>query len=659
VNVVRFFGRVVDSVTIHQGNLRSLFHASLLEHAKQGRALDAISDGWEMLDFHPDDCMTAKELDVWDQAAEHSIQRPAMSSQAAPGSFATAVLTARGTIASVDPNFALWLGSAEMAVTLTEMRDLARLARSGRAARRLLNDLSGRPILVAGLQRFSGLAWPLSESAKTALEADETTICLVAFAPTRSDTLLSSVRTVFGLSPAESKLAIALLQHDSLEAAAHDIGITEATANGYRKALFKKMGVKRRSEMVQMILEIGHRERSYSQSRISHAFQDMLGFTKDQIAILEALTEGHTIPQAAQILGINIHTARDHVRTMFELVGVNKQSELVRVALEYSALEALSESSEVNANSVSDLLSNTRVIARPEGGLVYLGDYGPRDGVPVLFFHAGLGTRRLDPNFLRQSARAGLRVVAVERPGFGGTDLRAEPGFEGSSADAAMVLGKLGIEKAIVASIGGGNIAALSFAGRFPNHVRAGLLINPTPPRKFGTKAHSPAAAFREMTFANPIVIRAMAKVIRNQMRSDLLDNMLSKYFSTCEADRLAMAIPEVRALQRASTQAAMARTIEGFVREEETFVRHWSPPQLSSGPWTIAVGMDDHTCDAAAARRAWGYLPGFEMVEVMDAGRMICVSRSDMIVACLVALATGKPMPIDGQCDKGTKSAA
>jgi pimeloyl-ACP methyl ester carboxylesterase/DNA-binding CsgD family transcriptional regulator len=647
------------NVTIHQGNLRSLFHASLLEHAKQGRALDAISDGWEMLDFRAGDRMKDSEVEAWNQVADHTVVDAALTSHAAPGSFATAVLSQRGAITCVDANFALWLGNAEAAVSSKDMRDLARLARSGRAARRLLDDRTGRPILVAGLERHVALRWPLSVGAKIALEADEAAICLVAFAPSRSDTLLASARTSFGLSRSEAKLAIALLQHDSLEDAAQAIGITEATANGYRKSLFKKLGAKRRSEMVQTILELGYRERSFDSRRISDAFGAMFDLTGDQMSVLALLADGHTIPQAAKTLSINIHTARDHVRTMFEQVGVNKQSELVRVALEYSALVTLTEASEVSANSVSDLLSNTRVIARPQGGLVYLGDYGPRDGVPVLFFHAGLGTRRIVHSFLRQTAAAGLRVIAIERPGFGGSDLRDEPGFEGSALDAAMVMDKLGLKDAIVTSIGGGNIAALSFAERYPDRVRAGLLINPTPPRGHETKSRSPGAGIRQMTLSNPAIIRVMANAVRNQMRSDLLDRAMDRYFSTCEPDRIAMEIPEVRALQRANTQAAMARTVEGFVREEEAFVRHWSPPKLDCGPWIIAVGMDDHTCDAPIARKVWSYLPGFELVEVNNAGRMICVSRGAMIVACLDALAKGKPMPRDKQASFAAKSAA
>jgi DNA-binding CsgD family transcriptional regulator/pimeloyl-ACP methyl ester carboxylesterase len=635
-------------LSILQGNIKSQFHASLLAHAQKGRALDAISDGWEMLDFRASDSMSDQELAVWDQVADHSSAKPALSSQASPGSFATAVISMRGTLVSVDPNFGLWLGSAEMAVTLKDMRDLSRLARSGRQARRLLTDRDGRPILVAGLERHVGLRWPLSLSAKQALLSDEATICLVAFAPTRSDALFETVKTVFRLSSSEAKLAIALLHHDSLEEAADAIGITEMTANGYRKALFKKMGVKRRSELVQMILEVGHRERCNDSAADSLALQSMFALNKDQMAVLDALAVGLTMPEVAKKLNINIHTARDHVRTMFEQIGVNKQSELVRVALEYRALVTLSEASEVNANPVNDLLAYTRVIARPSGGLVYLADYGPRDGAVVLMFHAGLGTRRIASNFLKAAAANGLRILCIERPGFGGTDLRDEAGFEGSSLDALMVLDKLEIDKAVICSIAGGNIAALSFAAAYPERVMGGLLINPAPPKGHKSKLGAPATAFQQMAFANPTIIRAMAKAMRNQMRTDLLDPLLDKYFSTCAADRRAMADPEIRAMQRASTQAAIARTVEGFVREEEAFARNWQIPELACGPWTIAVGTDDHTCDPETANAIWRALPGFSYVDVHEAGRMIIVSRPDILVACLAALAKGRPMPRD-----------
>ena len=348
-----------------------------------GRALDAVSDGWAMLDFRSSDQMSEGEIAVWKQVSDQCDAYPALASQAAPESFAAVVLSHRGSILSVDPNFALWLGSAEMAVTLKEMRELARCARTGRPARRLLNDRTGRPILVSGLERHIGLRWPLSEAANAALKGDETAICLVAFAPTRADNLGASVRTTFSLSPSEAKLAIALLHHDSLEDAAAAIGITEMTANGYRKTLFKKMDIKRRSEMVQIILEVAHRERSSDTIGAASALREMFGLSVCQMDILNQLALGHTIPEAAKTLCMNVHTARDHVRTMFELVGVNKQSELVRVALEYGALVTLSESSEITSNAISDLLSNTRVITRPNQGLIYLGDYGPKDGVPI------------------------------------------------------------------------------------------------------------------------------------------------------------------------------------------------------------------------------------------------------------------------------------
>lgn len=232
-------------------------------------------------------------------------------------------------------------------------------------------DRRGRPTLVVGRQHLVGCRWPLLNAAKTTHESDAPAICRVAFAPTCLDTLLSSVPTGFSLSPSEAKLAISSLQHDSLEDAAQAIGITETTANGYRKNLFRKVGVKRRGELMALIIEIAHRERHFETGVISEAIQEMFGLSGDQMSILAHQADNCTIPEPANIVNISMHTAHGHIKTMCELVGVNKQNELMRVAIEYSALRALSQASEVNGDSVLDLLSNTQVIPNQQGELFF------------------------------------------------------------------------------------------------------------------------------------------------------------------------------------------------------------------------------------------------------------------------------------------------
>ncbi len=61
------------------------------------------------------------------------------------------------------------------------------------------------------------------------------------------------------------------------------------------------------------------------------------------------------------------------------------------------------------------------VIERPGGRSVACTDFGPADGVAVLWCHGGPGCR-LDPAYVSASAdKAGLRFVGIDRPGYGGS----------------------------------------------------------------------------------------------------------------------------------------------------------------------------------------------------------------------------------------------
>ena len=636
-------------VGIVQGNRRSLFHQNLLAYAKEGRALDAVSDSWEVLDFSATDAVLPSEMAVWEEVASQSAMHPATFSHASPSAFAVCVVSAHNRSLHIDAAFSAWVGGLDLQAG--PHRELVRQARAGLSLRKVLDDTSGRPILVIGLERAKALKWPISEAGRLALDTDESAVALVAFAPSRAHNLEAHVRNAFKLTAAEARLAIALLHYDRLEDVASALGIAEVTANGYRKTLFKKVGAKRRGELVKIVLEIAHRERPADQKRADHALRDMFGLNEDQLDMLNRIAMGESIPEASRKLGINIHTGRDMVRRMFETVGVNKQSELIRIVCEYEALTAFSHASEVQAAPHSELLNHTRVLARPDGSLIYLCDYGHHGGgqhgsargIPVLYFHTTMSTRRLAPGLIAAAKAAGLRLIAIERPGFGGTDLRTEAGYEGAAHDAALVLDHLGIDRVWLMTLSSGNAPGLSFAAIYPDRVLGGLLINPSTPATYSQRYNAPGGALLQMAFANPKLIRAMAITLRNQLRSDLVDRAMGAYFTQCEADRRALAMPGIRALQRSNIQASLARTVDGFVHEEEVFANNWMPPPLAHGRWIVAVGMEDHTCDWRQAAQLWSGLPGFQFVAIPDAGRMILISQSQQITSLLSQLIRGE----------------
>jgi DNA-binding CsgD family transcriptional regulator len=62
------------------------------------------------------------------------------------------------------------------------------------------------------------------------------------------------LRQVFGLTPAETRFGIHLLQHKSLKEAANSLGISLNTAWTHLKRLFEKTGPRQQSELVRGFL---------------------------------------------------------------------------------------------------------------------------------------------------------------------------------------------------------------------------------------------------------------------------------------------------------------------------------------------------------------------------------------------------------------------
>ncbi len=107
---------------------------------------------------------------------------------------------------------------------------------------------------------------------------------------------------------------------------------------------------------------------------------------------------------------------------------------------------------------------------------------GPDDGPVVVLHHPAPGSRVLDPD-PAVTAAAGIRLVTVDRPGYGGSTLgRAPVTIPGAADDVAHVLEVLGASEAAVVGWSGGGRVAAALAARHPDLVtRVALLATPAP----------------------------------------------------------------------------------------------------------------------------------------------------------------------------------
>lgn len=106
-----------------------------------------------------------------------------------------------------------------------------------------------------------------------------------------------------------------------------------------------------------------------------------------------------------------------------------------------------------------------------DGRTIAFSDYGPEDGVPVLWNHGGPGSR-LEPQLAAKAARAaGLRLIGIDRPGYGGSTPLPGRSIGGWAADALAVADALELKEFMVVGVSTGGAYAVATAAAAPERV--------------------------------------------------------------------------------------------------------------------------------------------------------------------------------------------
>jgi len=131
-------------------------------------------------------------------------------------------------------------------------------------------------------------------------------------------------------------------------------------------------------------------------------------------------------------------------------------------------------------------------VTRDDGSAIAVEVVGEPGAVPVLLCHGLADSRLSAQSFSQVAAELGLRVIAPDRPGTGGTDLRRLRRVVDWTQDAALVLDRLRVGSAAVVGVSGGGPFAAACAAAIPGRITSLTLIAPLGAPQWPTDGMAP-----------------------------------------------------------------------------------------------------------------------------------------------------------------------
>jgi pimeloyl-ACP methyl ester carboxylesterase/DNA-binding CsgD family transcriptional regulator len=570
------------------------------------------------------------------QAAEVELKLAASAAVGA-ASLGVAFLDRTGHVRWTDPRFREWIGDPASSVgCLRLVREVSSAPVIGLVQTERFGVLS---VFAAGgdeLARWQDLAelvWGYRGSA---------TFVLVVFAPSRAAELIADAAQAYGLTAAESRLLLALLEAPNLETAAQQVGINRDAAKEMMKHACRKAGVRTTAELVGRVIDLSCG--AASPPAVSAAdFQTALGVSPTEARVAQALAQGRTAKEAASTLNLTTQTVATYRRSIFDKSGVNRARDLRRLMSELNELQRLANASEIVVNR-RDVREQLKILVTDQGRQIAYVDYGAGqggDGGHLVILGHGYTTGRLaPPPLLAHLHAAGAHVITVQRPGFGLTT-PAEPNvyLATAASDLAALVRAMGCRVVDFIVRDGGIGCATETVRRYPGLLRNVVLVNPRRPSSATAHAANPFSVMTRWLAANPLLIEPFSEMLRRQSRSDVMLRILRSVSRHVDSDRQCLEQPGVADYLIRDSQGMNARSMAGFVAEQRLFAQGWEiPPGLESACWNLVNGDGLWPLEA----RVWEPLPGITTIRA-PAGWLVQFTHPHLI-ADLVRIEAGMP---------------
>jgi pimeloyl-ACP methyl ester carboxylesterase len=268
-------------------------------------------------------------------------------------------------------------------------------------------------------------------------------------------------------------------------------------------------------------------------------------------------------------------------------------------------------------------LETVDTIVVASGREIGVHDFGPATAAPVLWCHGGPGSR-WEPMWLRaEAATAGLRLVGIDRPGYGRSTPRPGRTIVDGVGDVLGVADALGIERFTVVGVSTGGAYALATAALAPDRVLGVLAVGAVTDMAWGpgrATMHGPQvqaiwdAPDRDaaLAAATDAYGEGFSKLLGGGMAGVLV-----------ESDATLFSDPAWMGPAMEGFPAMSTFGLQGYVDDRIADGRGWLgfDPSTISCPVTVLHGDEDQLVAVIQAEHTARIVLGAELVVVPGAG--------------------------------------
>lgn len=267
-----------------------------------------------------------------------------------------------------------------------------------------------------------------------------------------------------------------------------------------------------------------------------------------------------------------------------------------------------------------------RTIDLADGRIMMLREYGDPAGSPVIALH-GTPASRLMYSAAKSAGAHGLRLIAPDRWGYGGTSPHPRPRLAAFADDLARLADALGIERFALLGVSGGGPYAAATAALLGERVSALALVAPV-----GPIADVPVpvklSPFHVLCFRMlpriPGSLRLVFAAFRLGLRSSPQRTIRVATLRSPKPDLAVLANPEVHARFIAMFAEGLKDGVVGALIDMQVFSRPWGVAlDRVVAPAALWIGSADNNVPIDAACKLAAAIPNCELIKLPGEGHL------------------------------------